>query len=103
MLREGEGWYTSSISYSELENIFTEILNLFDRLADLLERDMLIVANLEALDNGKTFKSACGDVFHSVGCLRYYAGYADKITGKTIPADYGFFAMTRREPIGKAL
>lgn len=70
------------------------------KLADLLERDMLIVANLEALDNGKTFKSACGDVFHSVGCLRYYAGYADKITGKTIPADYGFFAMTRREPIG---
>jgi len=70
------------------------------KLADLLERDMLIVANLEALDNGKTFKSACGDVFHSVGCLRYYAGYADKITGTTIPADYGFFAMTRREPIG---
>lgn len=65
-----------------------------------MERDSVIVANLEALDNGKTFKNACGDVFHSVGCLRYYAGYADKITGKTIPADYGFFALTRREPIG---
>jgi len=73
---------------------------LIHKLADLLERDMLIVANLEALDNGKTFESACGDVQHSVGCLRYYAGYADKICGKTIPADYGFFAMTRREPIG---
>lgn len=70
------------------------------RLADLLERDATIVANIEALDNGKTYADALLDVGYSVSVFRYYAGYADKIHGKTIPADYGFFSMTRREPVG---
>lgn len=70
------------------------------RLADLIERDTNILANFETIDNGKPFTEALLDVEYSVTCLRYYAGYADKIHGKTIPADYGFMSMTRREPIG---
>jgi aldehyde dehydrogenase (NAD+) len=31
---------------------------------------------------------------------RYYAGWSDKLQGKTIPLDGDFFAYTTREPIG---
>jgi len=70
------------------------------KLADLIERDTEILANFETIDNGKPFTDAMADIEYSVACLRYFAGYADKIHGKTIPADYGFMSMTRREPIG---
>lgn len=32
--------------------------------------------------------------------LRYYAGWADKIHGKTIPLDGPYFCYTRHEPVG---
>ena len=32
--------------------------------------------------------------------LRYYAGWADKIQGKTIPIDGSYFCYTRHEPVG---
>lgn len=32
--------------------------------------------------------------------LRYYAGYADKVHGRTVPADGPMFCYTRKEPIG---
>jgi len=32
--------------------------------------------------------------------FRYYAGWADKWEGKTIPIDGDFFCYTRHEPIG---
>lgn len=40
------------------------------------------------------------DMENAVKILRYYAGYADKIHGKTIPADGDIFSMTRIEPVG---
>lgn len=40
------------------------------------------------------------DVPLSIKCLRYYAGYADKNHGKTVPLDGDFFAYTRHEPVG---
>lgn len=55
------------------------------RLADLFERDINILANLETLDNGKPFVSAVGDVKASISTLKYYAGWCDKIHGNTIP------------------
>jgi hypothetical protein len=41
-----------------------------------------------------------GDIMGAVNSIRYYAGWADKIHGKTIPADGQVFAFTRAEPIG---
>ncbi|XP_011302841.1 aldehyde dehydrogenase, mitochondrial [Fopius arisanus] len=73
---------------------------LINKLADLMERDAEHLANLEALDNGKTYVSALGDIEASVGCLRYHAGWCDKIHGNTIPTDDGNLAITRKEPIG---
>eukprot|EP00117_Sycon_ciliatum_P048399 scpid68634/ scgid34467/ Aldehyde dehydrogenase, mitochondrial; ALDH class 2; ALDH-E2; ALDH1 len=73
---------------------------LISKLADLIERDAEYIAHLETLDNGKPVKDARGDVGLSVKCYRYYAGWCDKIQGKTIPIDGDFFCYTRHEPIG---
>lgn len=70
------------------------------RLADLFDKHGDTLANLETLDNGKTFANARYDVVASANVLRYYAGYCDKIHGNTIPADGPFFTYTRKEPIG---
>ncbi len=35
-----------------------------------------------------------------IDCLRYYAGWADKIHGDTIPMRGDYFCYTRREPLG---
>ncbi|RWS30148.1 retinal dehydrogenase 1-like protein [Leptotrombidium deliense] len=73
---------------------------LLNKLADLLERDADYLSQLETLDNGKPLSNSVGDVAVAVKCLRYCAGWADKIHGKTIPMDGNFFAFTRIEPVG---
>jgi len=74
---------------------------LLNRLANLLERDREYLANLESLDNGKPFKDAFyADLELTIRCYRYYAGWADKVHGKTIPVDGPHFAYTRHEPVG---
>ncbi|KAJ8006014.1 hypothetical protein DPEC_G00123860 [Dallia pectoralis] len=71
------------------------------RLADLVERDRLLLATLEALDSGKVFLMAYFvDLLATIKTLRYYGGWADKIQGKTIPVDGEYFTYTRHEPIG---
>ena len=53
------------------------------KLADLLERDAVLLAYLETLDNGKPYvMSMMADVALSVKCYRYFAGWADKNHGK---------------------
>jgi aldehyde dehydrogenase (NAD+) len=70
------------------------------KLADLFERDIEILASIEALDNGKTVTMAKGDVGAAAGCLRYYGGWADKITGQTIDTNTETLTYTRHEPVG---
>uniref|UniRef100_A0AAX7UIC0 Aldehyde dehydrogenase domain-containing protein n=1 Tax=Astatotilapia calliptera TaxID=8154 RepID=A0AAX7UIC0_ASTCA len=60
--------------------------HLLNRLADLVERDRLLLATLEALNCGKVFLVAYFvDLMATIKTLRYYSGWADKIHGKTIP------------------
>ena len=74
---------------------------LLNKLADLIERDMEYLARLETLDNGKPYNDALGaDLALTIKCYRYYAGWADKIHGKTIPVDGSYLAFTKHEPIG---
>uniref|UniRef100_A0A1I7U3J7 Aldedh domain-containing protein n=1 Tax=Caenorhabditis tropicalis TaxID=1561998 RepID=A0A1I7U3J7_9PELO len=74
---------------------------LLNRLADLMERDRVILASLESLDNGKPYAVAYGaDLTLSIKTLRYYAGWADKNHGKTIPIEGDYFTYTRHEPVG---
>jgi aldehyde dehydrogenase (NAD+) len=74
---------------------------LLNRLADLIEQHADELAALESLDNGKPVTVAKAvDVAATMGCYRYFAGWADKVHGKTIPIDGDFFCYTRHEPVG---
>ncbi|EFQ35179.1 aldehyde dehydrogenase [Colletotrichum graminicola] len=73
---------------------------LMGKLADLAEKNTDLLAAVESLDNGKSISMAKGDVSAVVGCIRYYAGWADKIEGKTIDVAPDMFHYTRPEPIG---
>ncbi|KAJ5204610.1 aldehyde dehydrogenase [Penicillium cinerascens] len=74
---------------------------LLRNLAELMEKNKEDLVAIEMLDTGKTYKQASGlDFMGSIGTLRYYAGWADKILGLTSFNIPGTFAYTRREPIG---
>jgi phenylacetaldehyde dehydrogenase len=75
------------------------------RLAELLEKHAEEFAQLECLDQGKPlFLARVADLPASIDQLRYYAGWATKIEGNTIPLSGQqsgkFLAYTLREPIG---
>jgi aldehyde dehydrogenase (NAD+) len=74
---------------------------LMNKLADLVEKYADELAQLEALDNGKPAHIArAADVNLTMACYRYYAGWADKIQGKTIPVNGRYFCYTKHEPVG---
>lgn len=73
---------------------------LIHKLSDLVQRDADHLASLLTLDNGKTITDAKGEVDMAIKVLRYYAGYADKVHGNTIPADGPVFSFTRKEAVG---
>lgn len=71
------------------------------RLADLLEKNAETIATIETWDNGKPYSVALDmDVVESIGCLRYFAGWADKLHGSTIDTGPEKLAYTIREPVG---
>ncbi|MVS98911.1 aldehyde dehydrogenase family protein [Devosia marina] len=72
------------------------------RLADAIEARKDIFGQLDALDNGKPFAKARDvDAIYSARHFRYFAGWASKIEGRTIPvSDPGRFNYTRVEPVG---
>ncbi|GCL37372.1 aldehyde dehydrogenase [Sphaerospermopsis reniformis] len=74
--------------------------NLLYRLADLIEENLDELARLETLDNGKPINDSVGDIESVIACYRYYAGWADKVQGKTIPINGPYFCYTRHEPVG---
>jgi phenylacetaldehyde dehydrogenase len=78
------------------------------KIADLIEAHADELAELECLDQGKTFATArFGELNGAIAQFRYYAGYATKLTGQTITPSIGYapagkqvVAYTRREPVG---
>jgi len=77
-----------------------ERCKLLNKAADLLERDIKEFAAIESLDNGKPVTAATLDMQFCVATLRYYAGWADKLQGKTIPVSGDYFTYTLLEPVG---
>jgi aldehyde dehydrogenase (NAD+) len=74
---------------------------LLNRLADLVEQNADELATLETLDNGMPLSVARhAAVPLIVGHFRYFAGWADKNHGKTIPINGDYFCYTRHEPVG---
>lgn len=71
------------------------------KLADLVERDIDEIAVLETINQGKPiFESRKIDMPFVVDLFRYYAGWADKLQGETIPVMPGFLNYTLKEPVG---
>ncbi len=70
------------------------------KLADLVEKEARDLAALESLNCGKTIKDSQGDMEGVVATLRYYAGWADKIEGRTVPVRGNFLCYTLRQPVG---
>jgi aldehyde dehydrogenase (NAD+) len=71
------------------------------KLADLIEKNIDEISELETLDNGKPiFESRYVDVPMVAEVFRYYAGWANKIHGETIAARPDAFTYTMREPVG---
>jgi aldehyde dehydrogenase (NAD+) len=71
------------------------------KLADLVEKNIDELAELETLDNGKPlFESRYVDMPMVIDVLRYYAGLATKIHGETVNTFETAFTYTLREPVG---
>jgi len=70
-------------------------------LGDLLLQRVDDIARLETLHNGKPiFESRQIEVPAAAECFQYYAGWADKVHGETIPVKGNYLAYTLREPVG---
>ena len=73
------------------------------KLADLIERDLEELAELESIDNGKPYAVArVADLPLAVDMFRYMGGWATKITGTTIPLSLPgeYLSYTVKEPVG---
>jgi phenylacetaldehyde dehydrogenase len=73
------------------------------KVADLIERNLEELAELESLDNGKPYAVArVADLPLAVDMFRYMAGWATKITGSTLPLSLPgeYLSYTVREPVG---
>jgi aldehyde dehydrogenase (NAD+) len=71
------------------------------KLGDRLLERADDIARLETLHNGKPiFESRQIEIPACVECLQYFAGWADKIQGETVPVKGNGFVYTLREPLG---
>ena len=71
------------------------------KLADLIMEHRDELAELETMDNGKPISDSRNvDVPLVADCIEYYAGWANKVHGETIPVPGPFLNYTLREPIG---
>lgn len=81
-----------------------ERCRLLNKLADEIEKNKKELAQIESLDNGKPVGEAMIDMGLVIECLRYYAGWSDKLQGRTIPTNgqegSETFTYTLHEPIG---
>src|SRR5262249_14772392 len=76
---------------------------LLHRLADLIEGRAHELGRLESTDNGKILRETTGQARFAARNYRFFAGYADKLYGRTVPLDTASsLDYTLREPVGVA-
>jgi acyl-CoA reductase-like NAD-dependent aldehyde dehydrogenase len=74
---------------------------LMRRLGDIIARDADALAEIETRDTGKLLREMRGQLASIPEWFYYFAGFADKLQGSTIPTDKpNFLVYTRREPAG---
>lgn len=79
----------------------SERSHLIYKLADLMEEHKLELAQLETLDNGKPIRETSNaDIPLAIEHFRYFAGWATKMVGQTIPVNGNYFNYTRHEAVG---
>jgi aldehyde dehydrogenase (NAD+) len=80
-----------------------ERARLMHRLADLIEERADALGRLESTDNGKILRETTGQAKFAARNYRFFAGYADKLYGRSIPLDTpSTLDYTLREPVGVA-
>ncbi|HTU02388.1 MAG TPA: aldehyde dehydrogenase, partial [Candidatus Sulfotelmatobacter sp.] len=70
------------------------------RIAEELEREADAIARLETQDNGRPIRETSAQSEIVSRWYRYFAGWADKIEGETIPVEGPFLNYTVRVPLG---
>jgi aldehyde dehydrogenase (NAD+)/phenylacetaldehyde dehydrogenase len=70
------------------------------RIADLLEREAGTIGRLESADNGRPVRETSAQAGIIPRWYRYFAGWADKIEGETIPVEGPYLNYTIRVPLG---
>ncbi|CAD0197099.1 unnamed protein product [Chrysodeixis includens] len=70
------------------------------RFANLVERDLEYLAELESYDNGMVLSRSIAFFKGGVKNIKYFASLADKVQGSTIPADGEIFSYTLKQPVG---
>jgi acyl-CoA reductase-like NAD-dependent aldehyde dehydrogenase len=70
------------------------------KVGELIKRNILELAQLEALDAGKPVSLASGEIWSAGEVFRYYSGWPTKIYGETNPSDDSMFIYSLREPVG---
>ena len=80
----------------------SERASLLWRLGELVSEHASELAQLDVLDNGKTFGDAMAvDIPLTAEIFRYYAGWVSKIEGRQLPVSLpDFHTYSRREPMG---
>jgi len=74
------------------------------KIGDLIMKYADELAELESLDTGKPVSHPLGsrnaDIPYTAECFQYYAGWATKIYGETIPVRGNILNYTLKEPVG---
>lgn len=71
------------------------------KLADLIDRDAVRLAETEVRDNGKLYAEMHAQMHYIAGWFRYFAGLCDKIEGRVVDTDKDdIFNFTRYEALG---
>lgn len=69
----------------------------------LIRRDAETLAQLESAQSGKPLRDARGEAARVAEMAEYWAGWCDKIEGRTVPVPSGHTVIVRREPYGVVL
>jgi aldehyde dehydrogenase (NAD+) len=72
---------------------------LFD-ISRLVRRDAEALAQAESRIAGKPIRDCRGEVMKVADMFAYYAGWADKIEGRTVPVPTSHLNLIEREPLG---
>ncbi|KAG4442857.1 hypothetical protein IFR05_001653 [Cadophora sp. M221] len=74
--------------------------DLLYNLANLMHENLELLATIESWDNGKGMAASTHDIHEAYLCIKYYAGWADKVQGQVINTSGAKLIYTIREPVG---